>query len=282
MDMADFAPTGNTRLFAVVGDPIGQVLSPPVITRLFAARGADAVLVPAHVSPADIGEIFDAMLKIRNVGGLLVTVPHKQAAFAACTTRTDRADFVGSVNVMVRTGEGWRGDNTDGLGYLDGIEAEGFAVAGQRVLLVGCGGAGSAIALEILERGAAELAIHDIDIPRRDTIIARLDRKFPGRVRAGGTDPSGFDLIANATPLGMRAEDPLPVDVSRLGPEQFVACVVTKPEIPPLIAEARKRGCRTMTGAGMFAAQATTLVKFLLSEVDGTQSLIKKDRAFVS
>lgn len=280
--MADFAPTGNTRLFAVVGDPIGQVLSPPVITRLFAERGADAVLVPAHVSPTDIGEIFHAMLKIRNVGGLLVTVPHKQAAFAVCATRTDRAEFVGSVNVMVRTGEGWHGDNTDGLGYLDGIEKEGTSVAGKRVLLVGCGGAGSAIALEILERGAAELAIHDIDIPRRDAIIARLEQRFPGRVRIGGTDPSGFDLIANATPLGMRVEDPLPVEVSRLAADQFVACVVTKPEMPPLIEGARKRGCRTMTGAGMFAAQATTLVKFLLSEVDGTQSLIKKDRPFVS
>lgn len=257
-------PTGETRLIPVVGDPIAQVRSPNALTRILMDRGEDAIVVPMHVSSSGLEDLFDALRDVHNVDGILVTVPHKRDAFALCSTRTARADFVEAVNVVCRTDDGWHGDNTDGLGYLDGIEREGFSVEGRRVLLVGCGGAGSAIALEIMKRGAAELAIHDVDIAQRDAIIARLQSTFPGLAVPGSADPSGYDLVANATPLGMKTNDPFPVDVSKLQPWQFVACVVTKPEVPPLIEEARRRGCRTMTGAGMFDAQARTLVDFLL------------------
>ncbi|MFS8146528.1 shikimate dehydrogenase family protein [Rhizobium sp. BR 249] len=263
--MTGIIPSGNTRLFPVVGDPIAQVRSPAAITGLFADRQQDAVVVPMHVSACDLSHLFRALHSVHNTGGILVTVPHKQAAFTLCTTATDRAVFVEAANVVRRTEEGWHGDNTDGLGYLDGIEAEGFSVADRKCLLVGCGGAGSAIALEIMRRSAAVLAIHDIDVARRDTVVAKLEQQFPGRVRRGSADPTGYDLVANATPLGMRPHDPLPIDVAKLESWQFVACVITKPEMPPLIEEARRRGCRTMTGAGMFDAQAVTLVDFLLS-----------------
>jgi len=262
--MTGYVPTGATRLFPVVGDPIAQVRSPSVLTRILTERGEDAVVVPMHVSPSDLTGLFDALKNVHNVDGVLVTVPHKRGAFALCSTRTDRADFVEAVNVVCRTDDGWHGDNTDGLGYLDGIKREGFSVEGRRALLVGCGGAGAAIGLEIMKRGAAELAIHDIDTTRRDGMIAKLRNIYPGQVVAGDADPTGFDLVANATPLGMKPDDPLPIDVSRLRPSQVVACVITKPEVPPLIVEARRCGCRTMTGSDMFAAQADTLVDFLL------------------
>lgn len=151
---------------------------------------------------------------------------------------------------------------------MDGVEKAGLAIAGCRALLAGCGGAGSAIALELLERGATHLAIHDIDIARRDAAVKRLSARFPARVGVGCVDPSGFDLIANATPMGMRPDDPLPVDVGKLRPHQFAACVVTLLEAPSLIGEARRRGCRVMTGTEMFDAQAETLVDFLLGTND--------------
>ncbi|ARQ56223.1 UNVERIFIED_ORG: shikimate dehydrogenase [Rhizobium etli] len=262
--MAGIIPSGNTRLFIVVGDPIAQVRSPDVITRLLTDRKEDAVVVPMHVASADLPTVFDALRAVSNIGGILVTVPHKQAAFGLCATTSDRASFVEAVNVVRRTGDGWHGDNTDGLGYLDGMEKEGFSVDGRRCLLVGCGGAGSAIALEIMRRGAGMLAIHDIDTERRDAIIEKLERLYPRRVVSGDANPAGYDLVANATPLGMRPDDPLPIDASKLEARQFVACVITKPEVPPLIQEARRRGCRTMTGVGMFDAQALVLVDFLL------------------
>lgn len=148
---------------------------------------------------------------MRNSPGIVVTVPHKTPCLDACARVTDRTRASGAVNIMIRDGGDWIGDATDGQGYLDGIAAEGFDVVGKPALLVGTGGAGSAIAYEILARGASELALHDIDAARRDGLIARLNERFPGKARAGGTDPRGFALVANATPLGMRDGDPLPV-----------------------------------------------------------------------
>ena len=256
-------PTGTTKLFPVIGDPIGQVRSPEVLTKILVSRGHDAITVPMHLASSQVRDCFRLLHHVSNVQGILVTIPHKKLAYEVCSTVSARARFVGAVNVVRRTTEGWHGENTDGVGYLEGLEREKFFVRDRQVLLVGCGGAGSAIALELLERGAASVAIHDIDTVKRDEILRQLNASFPGRVEIGSNDPSGFDLVANATPMGMREDDPYPLEVSLLQPSQFVACVVTKPEIPPLIAEARKLGCRTMTGGQMFDAQADILADFL-------------------
>lgn len=257
--------SGDTRLFPVIGDPIGQVRSPFALTRRLAVRGENAIVIPLHVTPAHLGMVLDGLARVGNLGGVLVTVPHKVAALAHCAALTARARFAGSVNVMRRVGEGWLGDNADGWGYAEGLAAAGFDIAGRSALLLGCGGAGSAVALELLERGASKLALHDVDGHRRDDLARRLEARFPGRVRIGGIDPSGFDLIANVTPMGMKADDPLPVAVDKLLPEQFVACAITRPEVSATIVEARRRGCRTMAGAGMFDGQAEFLADFLLS-----------------
>lgn len=256
--------TGETRLYAILGDPIAQVKSPTSLSAILASRGRDAMVLPMHVAPEAIDQVFPTLWNIRNLDGLLATVPHKQAALANCIEASERARFVGAVNVMRRGSEGWFGDNTDGCGYVDGLQATGFEVAGKSALLIGCGGAGSAIALELLDRGVSRLALHDVDETRRESLRARLERRFPGRVGVGDRDPRGFDLIANATPMGMNPSDPLPVDGDRLEAGQFVACAITKPAVSPIIQVARARGCGTMTGAGMFDAQAERLVDFLL------------------
>jgi shikimate dehydrogenase len=261
----DVTLDGETRLIFIVGDPIAQVKSPAALTRILKARGVNALVLPAHVAAADFATFMTAARSIQNLDGIVVTVPHKIAALDFCDTASERARFAGSANVLRRRADGrWTGDNTDGQGYLDGIAAQGFDVAGKSALLVGAGGAGSAIAYEILLRGAAVLRVHDIDTARRDRIVGRLAEGFPGRVSIGDADPSGVDLVANATPLGMREGDPLPVDVHNLRPSQFVADVITRPEISPLVAEARRLGCRTMPGTGMFDAQADLLCDRLL------------------
>ncbi len=263
------ALSGDTRLFPVIGDPIGQVRSPVALTRLLAARGENALVAPLHVAPRDLRAVLAGLEPIGNVGGVLVTVPHKTSAFDCCARVSDRARFVGSVNVMRKEYGGWYGDNADGWGYAEGLVAEGFDVAGRSALVVGCGGAGSAVALELLERGASSLALHDVDARRRDDLARRLEMRFPGMVRVGSPDPGGFDLVANVTPMGMKARDPLPVEVDKLRPEQFVACAITRPEASATIVEARRRGCRTMTGMGMFDGQAEFLADFLLSAERG-------------
>lgn len=255
---------GETRLYPIIGDPIGQVKSPALLSAILAERGENALVVPMHVPSVDLAATVAALKSVHNVEGLIATVPHKVATLALCDATSERARYAGSVNVMRRRGDGaWAGDNTDGQGYMDGLAACGFDVAGRSALLIGAGGAGAAVAYEILARGAAELALHDIDAARRDALIGRLSERFPGRVRAGGTDPRGFALVADVTPLGMRPGDPLPVAAEHLTPDQTVASAVTKPEITPLLAAARERGCTTMPGRGMFDAQAVLLVDTL-------------------
>ena len=258
---------GETRLYPIIGDPIAQVRSPQYLSAILAARGENAIVPPMHLHPDDVAAAMQTFRQIRNLGGLLVTIPHKIAALAHCDAVSERATFIGSVNVIHKTADGRLiGDNVDGLGYLDGIEKRGFSVDGKRALLVGVGGAGSAVAYEILARGASHLEIADLAIERRDAVIAALQARFPGRVSAGSDDPSGVDLVANVSPCGMRESDPYPADPSLMNKNQFVADSITRPEVTPMLIAARELGCNTMTGAGMFDAEAERLVDFLLGQ----------------
>ena len=134
---------GETLVMLIIGDPIAQVKSPALLTERFAAREVNAVCVPGHVRSADIPAFMAGLRAIANAPGLVITVPHKQAAMGYCDVLTERARYAQSVNVMRRTAAGWVGDNTDGQGYCRGIAAAGGTIAGKRVLLVGAGGAGA-------------------------------------------------------------------------------------------------------------------------------------------
>lgn len=257
--------SGETRVFYIIGDPIAQVKSPGLLSARLAAQGENAMVLPAHVVAQDVPTFMAGAKVTRNAPGIVITVPHKQAALGHCDRVTERARYAQAVNVMRRTDSGWVGDNTDGTGYVEGIKAVGGTIPGKRVLLVGAGGAGSAIAYEFLAQGAAHLAIHDVDVDRRDGLIARLEEAFPGQLSVGSPDPTGFDIIANATPLGMRDGDPLPVEVNKMHGGQFAACPITKPVESPFIVAAKAKGCLTMPGLGMFKAQEAILVEALLT-----------------
>lgn len=267
---------GETILFPIIGNPIAQVRAPRFLTEILTRRGVNAVVAPVHVGRSDVSAVMSAFRSMHNVRGIVVTIPHKIASLDFCDVVSARARFVGSVNVIHKDATGRLfGDYVDGLGYVDGIEALGFPVQAKRALLVGVGGAGAAVALELLERNAAHLAIADLDAARRDRVIADLLTRFPGKVSIGTNDPTGFDLVANVTPCGMRPGDPYPADPARMRSGQFVADAITRPEVSPMIAAARDLGCATMTGAGMFNAEAERLVDYLLGiGVSSTGQLI--------
>jgi shikimate dehydrogenase len=257
--------SGETTVVPILGDPIAQVRSPDGVTRLLTARGANSVVVPMHIEPADLDRFVDGISLAHSVSGLLVTVPHKFAAYAHCATATDRAHFLGSANVLRRNPDGsWHGDQVDGLAFVRSAIAAGCTPEGAKALQVGAGGAGSAIALALLEAGVAELALHDADARRRDGLVGRLRERFGDRVVVGSADPTGRTVVANATPMGMREGDPFPVTVEALDPAMFVGDVITKPAVSPLVEAARATGCTTSTGGDMFAAVSELIVDFLL------------------
>ncbi len=259
------ALSGATRVHFIVGDPIAQVKSPAGVTQAFHDAGRNAVCIPAHVRPADLAGWAQGVSLAHNVDGLIVTVPHKFSCFGLCATTSDRAGFLQAVNTLRRNADGtWHGDMFDGMGYVQAMQAQGCEPRGQRALLVGAGGAGSAIAYSLMTAGVRSLAVHDADTARRDALVARLAGLGLGQVSAGSSDPTGYDICINATPIGMQEGDPLPIDAGRFTSEQFVGCVITAPAVPPMVAAARAKGCKTMTGADMFARVRDLMVQFLL------------------
>jgi len=256
--------SGATRLYAIVGDPVAQVKSPDGVTASLRARGHDAVLIPAQVAPEHLTLFFDAATQLKNLDGLVITVPHKFASYRYCRSASERSSFLGAVNVMRRRKEGgWYGDHIDGEGFVGAARKHGRDPKGERALLVGAGGAGSAIALALVNAGVVELAIHDADAERRDSLIARLNSLGRARVFAGSPDPTGFTFVGNATPAGMRPDDPLPIEVEKLSPTAYVGCVVTAPPVTPLIAAARARGCTTGVGGEMYQALQEAMIDFM-------------------
>ena len=257
---------GATRVHYIVGDPIAQVKSPAGVTQAYAERGHNAVVVPAHVSHANLAAWLTGVSLMQNVDGIIVTVPHKFASFDLCATASERAAFLKTVNTMRRNADGsWHGDMFDGLGFVEAMRDHGREPKGKRALLVGAGGAGSAIAHALVLSEVATLAIYDESEARRTTLIDRLNGLNIANVIHGSNDPTGYDIVVNATPMGMKEGDPLPVDPAKLTADMFVGCVITAPAISPLIAAARAQGCTTSTGTDMFGRVRDLMVDFLLS-----------------
>ena len=258
--------TGATRLYIIIGDPIAQVKSPGGMTAGFAARKHDAIMVPMQVKPEDLGDCLSLASRLGNLDGIIATIPHKFACLPYCKTLSDRAGFITSVNMMRRNKDGsWHGDMSDGFGFMESCRQNGFEASGKKALLIGAGGAGSAIAYEFVDRGVAKLAVFDPDQARRDGLIARLSALGKTEIVAGTPDPAGFDFVANASPVGMKPSDPLPVMVEHLSPDMFVGCVITQPDPSPLVAAARAKGCKTSTGVEMYQSVQGVMLDFFLA-----------------
>ncbi|WP_248323213.1 shikimate dehydrogenase [Caballeronia sp. Sq4a] len=264
----DAGLSGATRVYFIVGDPIAQVRSPSGVTAAMRAAGRDAIVVPAHVAPADLDAFFAGVTPMQNVDGIIITVPHKFSAARYCRTLTDESTFLGATNMLRRNADGtWHGGMSDGVGMVAALADAGCEPAGKRALLIGAGGAGSAIGHALIEAGVASLAIRDFDAERTGALVSRLASLGRGAVSiADDGDAPTHDIVVNASPAGMRAGDPLPFDVSRLPATTFVGDVVTKPPITPFIEAARARGCPTVTGTQMFGRVCDAIVDFLLRD----------------
>ena len=263
----DAGLSGATRVYFIVGDPKAQLSSPAGVTAALRAAGRDAVVVPAHVAPSDLPAFFTAATQMQNVDGVIITVPHKFSAAQYCASLSDEAAFLGAVNTLRRQADGtWHGGMFDGTGFVAALGDAGCDLKAKRALLVGAGGAGSAIGHALVNAGVASLAVRDNDAARTQALVARLNALKLGEVTiadaAAGAE--SYEVVVNASPVGMRADDPLPVDISRLTAKTFVGDVVTKPPLTPLIEAARARGCKTVTGTQMFERVRDRMVQFLL------------------
>lgn len=259
--------TGQTRLFAILGDPIAQAGSPGLFNREFSRQAMQAVLVPMHVTPDALASVISTFRNIQNFDGLVITVPHKFVAATLVDELGPQARATGAVNVIRKNADGRiLGENFDGEGFIHGLVSQGHTVAGRRVLLIGAGGAGYAVAHAIALSGATALGIVEIDTARRDALvrsIASLD--VPTEVFATERSAHGFDVVVNCTPVGMHLGDPLPVDIEGANDGALFADIILKPTVTPLLYAAASRGYKTHAGHHMLEGQVDAVLDFLFN-----------------
>jgi shikimate dehydrogenase len=256
--------SGTTTLIAHLGYPTHTFKSPLIYNPWFDKNGIDAVVVPMGVKAEEYPEFLKYLFKLTNIRGALVTMPHKVTTTRLVDELTPTAQIAGAANaVRLREDGTLLGDQFDGAGFVRGVERSGFPLAGQRALVVGNGGVGSAIAASLAAAGAAALGLFDPVKESSEALAARIDEHYPQiRIDTGSSDPQGYDIVVNATPLGMKDDDPLPMDVDRISPDAFVGEVVMKQQITPFLKAAVAKGCRVQVGTDMLFEQIPAYLEF--------------------
>jgi shikimate dehydrogenase len=257
--------TGTTRLFAIIGDPVAPLRSPALFNAAFARLGRDAVFLPLQIPAGRLEQAWPGLMAMENLDGLVITMPHKEAVVPLLQALGPTARLTGTVNTLRRRAEGgFEGEMFDGEGFRDGLERAGHAPRGRRVLQIGCGAAGRAIAFALARAGAAHLSLLDATPGRAEALAAQLRRHVPAlSCSAAAAGPRGHDIVVNATPMGLQPGDPMPLDPALLSPAQVVADVIPNPEVTPLVAAARALGCPTVTGRAMHEGQARLAAAYL-------------------
>lgn len=265
--------TGNTRIFGIIADPIHQVKTPEEMNALMAACGEDRVLVPMHVNEAQLEHAVGGLRAINNLDGFIVTVPHKSAMVALCDSLSPAATIVGAVNVVRRKPDGrLHGDILDGVGFVAGLRRAGIEPRGMSVYLCGAGGAAQAIAFALGEAGVARLTVANRTRTKAEKLIDRLAGIFPNlSLEVGSADPSGHELVVNATSMGLRENDEYPCDVGRLNSGQIVAEIIMQPERTRLLEAASAKGCRIHMGRPMLQCQIELMAAAMGVEFQGRE-----------
>ncbi len=255
--------SGTTTLIAHIGYPTFTFKSPLIYNPWFEKNGVDAVVVPMGVKAEDYQEIFRPLFRMSNIRGALVTMPHKVVTISLVDEITPTAAVAGAANaVLLREDGSLLADQFDGAGFARGVQRKGFQAAGRSALVVGNGGVGSPIAASLAAAGIGSLGLFDPHQAASEALAGRIAEHFPDiAVTVGSKDPAGFDLVVNATPMGMKDTDPLPLDVDRIDPGTFVADVVLKPSTPFLRA-AEAKGCPIQVGSDMLFEMIPAYLEF--------------------
>jgi len=255
---------GNTELIAHIGYPTHSFKSPLIYNPYFEKEGLNALVVPMSCQAADYPVFLKSVFNLTNIRGALITMPHKVTTVSLLDEVTPTVKVAGACNAVKRDDKGRLvGDMFDGAGFVRGVQRKGFDLQGKRVLVVGSGGVGSAIAASLAAENIAAISLFDVNAPACDGLAERLQAEYPQiRVKLGSNDPEGHDLVVNATPMGMTEGDPLPMDVSRIAPETFVGEVVMRKEFTAFLQAAKKRGCQVQVGSDMLFEQIPAYLEY--------------------
>ena len=256
--------TGRTKVIVHLGYPTESFKAPMIYNPWFEMKGIQAVVVPIGVEPPNYPDVMKALFRTTNVLGALVTMPHKVTTTHLVDEMTTTAKIAGACNAILRRPDGTLlGDMFDGAGFVRGVERKGKRIAGARGLVVGCGGVGSAIAASLAAAGLSAIGLYDPAAASAEALGERLRTHYPElQVATGSNDPSGYDIVVNATPLGMKPDDKMPFDITRITSSTFVGEVVMKEEFTPLLRAAMAKGCTVQVGTDMLFEQIPAYLEF--------------------
>jgi len=256
--------SGKTTLIAHIGYPTFAFKSPMIYNPWFDKNDIDSVVVPMGVKPEEYRAFFPLLFKMSNIRGALITMPHKVTTMELVDELTPTAVVAGAANaVLVREDGSLLGDQFDGEGFVRGVLRKGFDLTGKRALVVGNGGVGSPIAASLAAAGVGAMGLFDPNDAASEALGERLVAAYPQlQIATGSKDPEGYDIVVNATPLGMNDGDPLPMDVDRIPPTTFVGEVVMKQEITPFLQAALDKGCQVQVGKDMLFEQIPAYLEF--------------------
>ena len=255
---------GRTTLIAHVGFPTHTFKSPMIYNPYFEDAGIDAVVMPMGVQADDYPDFLKQLVRVTNFRGALVTMPHKVTTMSLADEVTPTATIAGAANALLKRPDGsLLADMFDGAGFVRGMQRRGRSSSGASALVVGSGGVGSAIAASLAGAEVSRIGLYDVSPASAEALGTRLAKQYPDlKVVTGSNDPAGWDIVVNATPMGMNEGDPLPVDMSRLDPGTFVGEVVMKQAITPFLAAAQERGCEVQVGTDMLFEQIPAYLEF--------------------
>jgi shikimate dehydrogenase len=257
--------SGKTTLIAHIGFPTTAFKAPLIYNPWFDSKGIDAMVVPMSVKAEDYPVSLREIFKMDNVHGALVTMPHKVTTASLVDEVSTTAKIAGACNAILKRPDGsLLGDMFDGSGFVRGIQRNGFKCEGAKVLLVGAGGVGSAIAASLAAAGIGAISVYKTKSDAAVNLVARLQQYYPqiDTRLVYTTDVTGFDLIVNGSPLGMKDDDPLPFDLTNLSPSTFVGEVVMKKEMTPLLEIAKAKGCPYVIGTAMLFEMIPAYLEF--------------------
>src|SRR5579872_6852124 len=256
---------GKTKIIAHIGYPTASFKSSMIYNPFFEARKINAAVVPMGCKAEDYAAFLKLVFRLGNVHGALITMPHKKATLGLVDEASQSARIAGACNAVKIDQRGRMiGDMFDGEGFVRGLQRKGRRIAGASLFVAGCGGVGSAIAASMAKAGVSRLGLYDLSSQAMNALAARLKSHFPNLdVITDCADPAGYDVVVNATPLGMKKGDLLPMKLDGISSSTLVAEVVLQEEITPFLAAARAKGCEVQVGLDMLFEQIPVYLEFL-------------------
>ncbi len=251
----------SKKIFGLLGYPVKHSLSPVMHNVAFKALGIKAEYKLFEKKPEELTDFFRE-LKKGSISGVNVTIPYKEKVLKYLDELNREAELIGAVNTILVKGKKLIGYNTDGQGFITSLKKEaGVDPKGKRVVIIGTGGAGRAVSIQLAKEGVKRIGLFDIIFDKAQNIASHIKKNI-SKVEATSVRKEGLkkevreaDILINATPAGMRANDPLPVDPKLLHPNLLVYDLIYNPSQTKLLAEAEKIGAKTLNGMGMLLYQ---------------------------